>query len=84
MPLDGILRPMDKQEFLRSFEELLELPPSTLNGSELLEGLEQWDSMAGLGFIALVDEKCGVVLANSDIVRCSTVDDLGRLAGIQG
>lgn len=59
----------------------MELAPGALNGSEALAGLESWDSLAVMSFIALVDEHCGSTVAPKQIAACRTVNDLVTLAG---
>ncbi len=67
---------MDRQTFLRQMDELLELPPGTLQGTEALESLESWNSMAMVGFIALVDERFQYSVSPRQFANCNTVDDL--------
>ena len=74
---------MTREEFLNSLDELLELPPETLKGPERLEDLEQWNSMAMIGFLALVDTHSGGVLSARQIAQSKTVSDLLKLAGVE-
>lgn len=74
---------MTRAEFLTTMDELLELPPGTLRGPEQLEDIEQWDSMAVIGLISLVNSKTGMKVAPRDIASCSTVDDLAQLAKVE-
>lgn len=74
---------MTRQEFLLSMDNLLELPAGTLEGAEKLEELEQWNSMAMIGFIALADTNNGIRLSPRQIVGCSTVADLLHLAKVE-
>lgn len=67
---------MRKQEFLLKLDELLELEPGSLTGSEALADLEMWDSMTMLGFIALVDEQFELTLSASRLAACETTGDL--------
>ena len=67
---------MNKAEFYQNLDELLELGPGTIKGSELLADLEAWDSMAVLSFIAMADEKYGVNIRANRIAECKSVDDL--------
>ena len=67
---------MDRQTFLTQLDELLELPAGTLKGPEKLEDLENWNSMAIVGFIALVDENFNQTLSPRQFGNCDTVDDL--------
>ena len=74
---------MSRQEFLRLIDELFELEPGTLNGSEQIEKLGPLDSMAILGFIALADEHCGVNVPAVAVANCLSVDDLVALVSTQ-
>jgi acyl carrier protein len=67
---------MNKKEFLNEIEELLELDENSLTGTELLEELGDWDSLAIMGFIAIVDDNFEVTLEADKIVACVTVDHL--------
>lgn len=75
---------MTRAEFLTTIDELLELPPGTLRGEEKLEDLEQWNSLAVVGFIGIADEHCGQTLSPRLLAGCRTVNDLLGLAGIAG
>ena len=67
---------MEKKQFLFLLDELLELDNGTLQGHELLTDLDAWDSLAVIGFIALVDENCGKIIAPSKLVKAQTINDL--------
>lgn len=73
---------MTREEFLSELDELVELAPGTLKGPESLESLDQWTSMAIVGFIALADTHSGTKLGPTQIAKCSTVDDLLNLAKV--
>jgi acyl carrier protein len=75
---------MRREEFLAHLDELLELPEGALKGDERLEGLERWDSLAMVSFIALADEHCDRRLSPRQFVSCNTVNDLLQLAGFTG
>ncbi len=64
-------------------DNVLELPDHTLTGSEQLDDLENWNSLAMIGYIALADSNNGVKLSPRQIRDCNSIDDLGRLAGIE-
>ena len=63
-------------------DNLLELPAGTLQGSESLDDLENWNSLAMVEYIALADSENGAKLSPRQIRECNTVDDLARLAKI--
>ena len=72
---------MERNEFLLLLDEALELKPGTVKGSETLDSLEGWNSLAIISLMSLVDERLGVNLDPSDIARCSTIPDLAGLLG---
>ena len=67
---------MDREQFLRMMERILELKPRALVGGERLATLEQWDSVAILEYIAAVDHVMGVILNVEEIAASRTFDDL--------
>jgi acyl carrier protein len=72
---------LGKNEFLLLLDELLELEPGTVKGSETLDSLESWNSLAIISFMALVDEHFGISLQPRQIAGCSTIADLVGLLG---
>lgn len=73
---------MNAKDFLLALDEMLELDPGTLTGAETLESLDNWDSLAVISFIALVDEKLGRVIEGQRLGKAKTVADLLDVAGI--
>ena len=74
---------MKRKEFLVSFAEIVEIPAGTLNGTEDLDSLENWNSLAVISFIAFADERLGTAVSNAQLSNCKTVDDVARLLGVQ-
>ena len=74
---------MSRDEFLKSLDEMLELPPPTLRGPEKLDDYPLWDSTAIISFMALADEHNGSRLTPRQIAACETVDDLLQLAKVE-
>ncbi|HWB07047.1 MAG TPA: phosphopantetheine-binding protein [Verrucomicrobiales bacterium] len=72
---------MKKSDFLLQLDNIIEAPPGSLKGTEKLTDISAWDSLAVLGFIAMVDEKFKVQLAGKDIAACETVADIAGLLG---
>jgi acyl carrier protein len=70
---------MKRSEFLNLLDELVEAKPGTIHGDEELRSVEGWDSLAVVGFIALVDQHFGVQLSASKLQNCRTVSDLVQL-----
>lgn len=73
---------MTREEFLLQMDEILDLSPGTLKGHEKLEDLKNWDSTALISLLALADTNTGVPIAPDQVVGCSTVADLLRLAQV--
>jgi acyl carrier protein len=71
---------MDSDGFLDGLAEVLEQDPASLTGEAVLADLN-WDSLAFVSFIAMVDERFGVTVPPRDLVQCRTVADLAALAG---
>jgi acyl carrier protein len=73
---------MERNDCLLLFDELLELDPGTLKGSEVLDSLDGWDSLGVISFMALADENFGINLQPRQIAGCTTVAELiGLLDG---
>ena len=75
---------MTKQSFLLEMDEILGLRAGTIRGDERLEELENWDSTALVSFIAMAQENSGAAISLQQVVTCSTVADLLRLAQVDG
>jgi len=75
---------MTREEFLMEMDDILELPGGSLKGTEKLEELEQWNSTALLGYIALADTNNGTRISPRQIVNCATIGDLLTLAQVDG
>jgi acyl carrier protein len=76
---------MTNADFLKIMEEAVMAKPGTLTGTERLDQVENWDSMAVVAFIIRANEHCSVALTHEEISRCETVQDLldlvdGRVA----
>jgi len=72
---------MDRTEFLKLIDELLEKNPGTTKGSDLLEDAG-WDSLASVSFQALASERFDKNVSPMDLMKCATVDDLAILVGV--
>ncbi len=70
---------MKRSEFLNLLDELVEAKPGTIHGEESLREMEGWDSLAVVGFIALVEQHFGIALSASKLQSCQSVSDLIKL-----
>lgn len=71
---------MTRNEFLLEMDDILDLPAGTLRGDEKLEELVNWDSTTLITLISLAETNNGVTMSLQQIVSCSTISDLLRLA----
>jgi acyl carrier protein len=67
---------MTKQEFYTELEALLQLPAGTVSGTEALEDLPGWDSMAMLSFIVLADSQLETIVSAANLSAAKSVPDL--------
>jgi len=73
---------MTREQFLNSLDEVVELPRGSLKGTENLNDLEHWTSLAVICFVALADSNNRVNLSPRQIIGCTTVSDLLRIAKV--
>lgn len=66
-----------EEKFLSQLAEVLELEdPSILSFETNFRDLEQWDSLAYLSIIAMIDEEYDVVIEGNDFKKLITIGDL--------
>ena len=70
---------MDIKEKLMKLEELLDVDEGTLEPEAALEEIEDWDSMAHLSLILLLDEEYGKKITGDEIRALKTVQDILNL-----
>ena len=65
------------KDFIENFVEIFDdLDASTLNGETKFRELPDWDSIAGLSVIGMIDEEYGVTFNADDMRACQTIADL--------
>ncbi|MBQ8147381.1 MAG: acyl carrier protein [Lachnospiraceae bacterium] len=67
---------MTNQEKLEHIAEILDLEVEEINEDTVLSEYEEWDSVAILSFIALMDEEFGKAVKGAEIRALETVKDL--------
>ena len=65
-----------EKELFEQLEDILELDPGTIKPSDNFRDFENWDSMANLSVIAMLDDSFGVHIASQDFKSLITVEDL--------
>lgn len=67
-------------EFIRAFEEALDLPPGSVTGETVFKELAEWDSLAQLSVMTLLEDHYGTVVSPGLLKSSRTIGDL--VAGI--
>jgi len=73
---------MTRDKFISEIENLLEVDAGSLAGESLLQNIQRWDSLAVVGFIAMVDENFGFTPSPKKIAESATIEDLMKIAGL--
>lgn len=65
------------EEFIKLFADLFEdVQQDSLNEDTLFRNLDEWDSIAALSVIGMIDEEYGVTLNAEDMLASKTLNDL--------
>lgn len=67
---------MDINEKMALIAELLELGVSDFTPETKLEELEEWDSLAAISYVVMMDEHFGVTANPNDIRNFKTIQDI--------
>lgn len=63
-------------QFIARFAEALETDPASLDAGTEFKTLANWDSLAALSVIAMIDEYYGVSIGGDELERARSLDDL--------
>lgn len=67
---------MDIKEFIKQTADVLEVSEETINAETKYRELEQWDSIANLSFVAMIDIEYGVVIETEDLKQLTTLGEV--------
>ena len=67
---------MTQEEKIALLEDMMELDENTLQMNTLLADLDEWDSLAAVSLIVLLDEKFKSRITASEIKKLRTVSDI--------
>ena len=67
---------MEQKEKMEKLEEMMDLEEGTLNSEMSLSDLEEWDSIAHLSLIILLDDDYGKKISGNEIRALKTVQDI--------
>jgi acyl carrier protein len=67
---------MTRDECLAAIAEIMLVNAEELTDSSKLVNFSGWDSVAAIRFMALVHEKCAIIVGGLDLEKATTVGDL--------
>ena len=67
---------MENTKKIALLEEMLDVDAGTLTPEMQLEEISEWDSMAKLSLIVLMDDECEKKLSGADIKQFKTIQDI--------
>ncbi len=66
-----------EEKFIKSFAEILEIEnASILSTSTVFRDLPEWNSLAYLSLIAMIDEEYSVVIEGNEFRKLKTIGDI--------
>ena len=65
-----------EKKFVEQLKDILEMENVEVNLEDKFRDYENWDSMAALSVIAMIDDEFGVVINGEDFREMNTVGDL--------
>lgn len=65
-----------EKKFIEQLKEVLEIEDREINPDDEFRNYSEWNSMAALSVIAMMDDEFGVVLDTASFIKLRTVGDL--------
>ena len=67
---------MDKQKFIELFKETIDMEDKEITGDVVFRELEEWDSLALLSVIAMIDDEYDIIIQGNDFKSLNTLNDI--------
>ena len=67
---------MTNERKMELLAEIMDLSPDALSPDTVLEELDEWDRIALISFIAMMDDEFGKVVKGMEVKERKTVDEL--------
>lgn len=67
---------MEDSKKIELLEDLFEVDEGILTPDTALDDLDEWDSMAALSLIVMIDEECGKRINGDDVKKFITIKDI--------
>lgn len=65
-----------EQQFIEQFKDILEIEDRELNLTDEFREFQEWDSLANLSVVAMIDEEYNVVIPTSHFNKLRTIGSL--------
>ncbi|WP_291106546.1 acyl carrier protein [Flavobacterium sp. UBA6195] len=65
-----------EQKFIDLFKETLEIEDRTISLSDEFRAFDEWDSLALLSVIAMIDEEYDIIIESNTFQKLQTVGDI--------
>lgn len=65
-----------EDRFYESLRDVLDVEEKEFNTSDVFRDYEEWDSLANLSLIAMIDEEYGIVIPNDEFKQINTIGEL--------
>ena len=76
---------MKIESFVQDFESAVDgIPAGSIKPDTKFHDLPQWDSLALLSILALVDGNYNVQVSGKEVQACTTIEDLFKLVAAKG
>lgn len=72
------------EDFLKNFADALNQPDAGFTADRKLKDVPNWDSLAILTTLSMVDQEYGVTLTGADLQACETIGDVYARIGKSG
>lgn len=66
-------------EFIDNFKETLEIEEINISGETLFRDLEEWDSLAVLSVMAMINEEYDITIPRKNFEKVNTIGELYNL-----
>jgi acyl carrier protein len=67
---------MDKQKFIELFKETIDIEDKEITSDVVFRDLEEWDSLALLSVIAMIDDEYDIIIQGNDFKSLNTLNDI--------
>lgn len=67
---------IDSKEFLENFKEVLEIEEKEIGLDDDFRNLEEWDSLALLSVIAMIDDEYDVIIKGNQFKELKTLNEI--------